>query len=110
MADPLCRCGREKQQHESRPANWYSTLPVPCQTYQPMDFTPFEQDLSGEDGMGCHCDLCTELKYAANKHGRNWVPFAGALHDALSGGTHVYRSWSEWTEKLKVDSATGGAS
>ncbi|MEU1443069.1 hypothetical protein [Streptomyces mirabilis] len=104
MSEPLCRCGREKQQHERRPANWYSTLPILCQAYKPMDFTPFEQELAGADGTGCHCDPCNALKYAANKHvGRDWVPFSNALYDALLGGTHVYRNWSEWAEKLKAD-------
>lgn len=100
---PLCRCGREKAQHKPRPANSYSTYPVLCSAYDPMDFSPFERELSGEDGMGCHCDLCTQLKYAANRRGLAWVPPANALHNALLSGTHVHVSWTEWTEKLRAN-------
>lgn len=94
MADPLCRCGREKHQHQLRLANWYSAYPLRCRDYDPMDFTPFERQLSGEDGMGCHCDLCNNLKYAAHgRPGLAWVPAANVLYAALLAGTHVRRGW-----------------
>jgi hypothetical protein len=104
MATPLCRCGREKRQHEARAANWYSNYPMLCQNYDPMDFEPFDSELAGEDGMGCHCDLCNALKYAANRHGSEWVAPANAVYDALLAGSHVHVSWTEWTDKLRAKS------
>ena len=67
-----------------------------------MDFAPFAQELSGEDGMGCHCPLCNELKYAHGRHA-NLAPHASALYDALLAGKHVHVSWTEWTEKLRAN-------
>jgi hypothetical protein len=108
MSAPLCRCGREKWQHEPLPVNSYSPA---CRDYDPMDFTPFELELSGEDGKGCHCDLCNDLKYAANKHaGRDWVPLSNILYDALLAGTHAHRSWTEWTDKLRANHVGGDLS
>ena len=73
-----------------------------CRTYQPMDFTRFEQEIAGVDGMGCHCDLCNALKYAHGRH-KNTLPHTQALWDALVAGTHVHLSWTEWTDKLRAN-------
>lgn len=101
MSAPLCRCGRENWQHKPLPVNSYSPA---CRDYDPMDFAPFELELSGEDGRGCHCDLCDDLRHAANKHvGRGWVPLSNTLYDALLAGKHVHVSSTEWTEKLRAN-------
>lgn len=100
MAIPLCRCGREKWQHQPLPVNSFSPV---CRDYDPMDFTPFDAELAGEDGMGCHCGLCNALKYAANRQGLAWVDPGNVLYDALLAGTHVHVSWTEWTEKLRAN-------
>ncbi|MCX5365859.1 hypothetical protein OG864_44995 [Streptomyces sp. NBC_00124] len=82
----LCRhCGNDK-----------------CHAYEPMDFTRFEQEISGADGMGCNCDLCNQLKYAVSRHAYT-LPFSQALWDALVAGTHVHVSWAEWTDKLRAE-------
>jgi len=78
-----------------------------CPTYQPMDFTRFEDQIAGEDGMGCHCDICNPLKYEASRPMGRTLPFTQALWDALVAGTHVHVSWDEWAEKLRANS-TGG--
>lgn len=92
---PLCRCGREETQHKT-------PRPEVCRGYDPMDFAPFDAELAGEDGMGCHCPLCNELKYAHGRH-KNLAPYSRALHDALVAGRHVHVSWTEWTEKLRAN-------
>ena len=93
MATPICRCGREKRDHHGLSS---------CRNYDPMDFTPFDRELSGQDGMGCHCDLCNQLKYAHGRHA-NLMPHANALYDALLSGQHVHVSWTEWTDKLRAN-------
>lgn len=67
-----------------------------------LNFAPFDRELSGEDGMGCHCDLCNEAKYAHARHA-NLRPYSEALHAALVAGTHVHVSWTEWTDKLRAN-------
>lgn len=69
-----------------------------------LDFAPFDRELSGDDGMGCHCDLCTALKYAHGRHA-NLTPYSEALHAALVAGTHAHVSWTEWTDKLRANRA-----
>jgi hypothetical protein len=71
-----------------------------------MDFSPFDRELSGEDGMGCHCALCNALKYAHGRH-ENLTPHSQALHAALTDGTHVHVSWPEWTDKLRANHIGG---
>lgn len=71
-----------------------------------LNFKPFDRELSGEDGMGCHCGLCNELKYAHARH-EDLDPYSRALHAALTAGTHVHVSWTEWTDKLRAN-RTGG--
>jgi hypothetical protein len=72
-----------------------------------MDFTPFESEIAGENGMGCHCELCNQLKYAVSLPQGDWVPLSNTLYDALLSGTHAFRSSDEWAEKLRADSPGG---
>ncbi|MFE9286615.1 hypothetical protein [Streptomyces olivaceus] len=73
---------------------------MPRSSQTPLDFSPFDDELSGKDGMGCHCSLCNDLKYAHGRHDY-LLPYSAALHAALVAGTHVHVSWGEWTEKLR---------
>ena len=98
MATPICRCGREKRNHQGLLA---------CRSYDPMDFTPFNRDLSGEDGMGCHCELCNALKYAVGRR-EDPAPHSAALYDALISGRHEHVSWTDWTDKLRANHTDEG--
>jgi hypothetical protein len=79
---------------------------VPQVNQTEMDFSPFDDELSGEDGMGCHCDLCNQLKYAHGRH-ENLTQHSAALYAALLAGTHVHVSWTEWTDKLRANHVGG---
>lgn len=72
-----------------------------------MDFSPFDDELSGKDGMGCHCPLCNELKYAHSRH-ENLAPHTAALHAALLAGRHAHVGWTEWTDKLRANRVDNG--
>ena len=69
-----------------------------------MDFKPFDRELAGEDGMGCHCELCNQLKYAVARL-EDPAPHSAALNEALLSGQHVHVSWTDWTEKLRANRA-----
>ncbi|MFF9118351.1 hypothetical protein ACF09Y_22575 [Streptomyces massasporeus] len=71
-----------------------------------MDFKPFDRELSGEDGMGCHCELCNQLKYAFGGL-EDPAPHSAALNDALLSGKHVHVSWTQWTDKLRANKPGG---
>lgn len=80
---------------------------MPQVNQTPMDLSPFDRELAGEDGMGCHCLLCNELKYAHGRH-EYLAPYTSALHAALLAGKHVHVSWTEWTEKLRANTTGNG--
>jgi hypothetical protein len=67
-----------------------------------MDFEPFTAQITD-----CCCDLCNALAFAVSLPQGAWVPHSNTLFDALTAGTHAFRSRTEWTEKLRANSPGG---
>lgn len=105
MTACLCRCGWEKQLHPCLTGNGFSKS---CLNYDPMDFSRFENELTGDGNPNCCCcDLCNVVAHAVSLPQGDRVTPTVALWDALVAGTHVFRGWDEWTEKLRANREGG---
>lgn len=69
-----------------------------------MDFGRFEAELTGDGSPNCCCcDLCNAVAHAVSLPLGDRATPTIALYDALLAGTHAFRSWDEWVEKLRAN-------